>query len=159
MDLNATAKLPDGTESRGAWLGWMAAGFVFGGFLTYNALNSARFIVAVEGIAESVGEGVIVWAARAAGLLIPVLTGVILALIAMQLHRRLLMPREVWLSAAALPAIATLVGIAMYGLEFSTPGITSVLTLASAWVFMRWREHRAGGMSNQGTERTPPALS
>jgi len=157
--LNATAKLPDGTESRGAWIGWMIAALVFGAFLTYNSISSAIFVEAVAGISRSMGQSILVVLAAWAVLPLDILvTGVILGWVAELLQRRMLMPREVWLAMASLPTVAVVVGMFARGWEFIDPGIAPLLVLAVGWFFMGWRERRAG-MSNKRIERTPRALS
>jgi len=154
-DLNATAKLPDGTESRGVWIGWMIAGLVFGALWTYNSISSAIFVEAVAGISRAMGQSILValaaWAVLPLDLLV---TGVILGWAAELLQRRMLMPREVWLAMAVLPAVALVVGMFALGWEFIDPGIAPIIALAVGWFFMGWRERRAG-VSNKRIERTP----
>lgn len=145
MAARFTARLPDGSDSRIAWIVWMFIGIWFGGFVV-------GWIIFVEATVHILADFANVslsgpfWYAVIAVLQF-MLAGVVATVCLGFATRRLLMPREVWV-AVALPLVVLWIDGARAVVDGAYEGlwlpVAGTAAIVGAWAYVRHRTRAIG---------------
>jgi hypothetical protein len=138
MGRRFTARIPDGTESRVAWVLWIVGAFIFAATVQQVVFFLDAFVQIARDLS---GIGLGSFAVDiAVSVVETALVGWVVLVCVRFASRRLLMPREAWLAIAAAPALTWLLLLLSYQRGFLAPYFTaSVMTLgvAIAWLVER----------------------